>query len=52
MKIEFCRADYVLTMKVADELEEKQTQLMPAPRPFDGYVELLTRVFIAISSGA
>lgn len=32
------------TMKVADVLQDEQTQLMPVPRPFDGYVELLARV--------
>ena len=31
-------------MKVADALQDEQTQLMPVPRPFDGYVELLARV--------
>ena len=31
-------------MKVADVLQDEQTQLMPVPRPFDGYVELLARV--------
>ena len=31
-------------MKVADALQYEQTQLMPVPRPFDGYVELLARV--------
>jgi len=29
---------------VADVLQDEQTQLMPVPRPFDGYVELLARV--------
>ena len=32
------------TMKVADVLQDEQTRLMPVPRPFDGYVELLARV--------
>jgi transposase len=31
-------------MKVAEVLQDEQTQLMPVPRPFDGYVELLARV--------
>jgi hypothetical protein len=31
-------------MKVADVLQDEQTQLMPVPRPFDCYVELLARV--------
>ena len=31
-------------MKVADALQDEQTQLMPVPRAFDGYVELLARV--------
>lgn len=31
-------------MKVADVLQDEQTQLMPVPRPFDGYVQLLARV--------
>ena len=31
-------------MKVADVLQDEQTQLMPVPRRFDGYVELLARV--------
>ena len=32
------------TLKVADVLQDEQTQLMPVPRAFDGYVELLARV--------
>jgi transposase len=32
------------TMKVAEVLQDEQTRLMPVPRPFDGYVELLARV--------
>lgn len=31
-------------MKVADVLQDEQLQLMPMPRLFDGYVELLARV--------
>ena len=31
-------------MKVADVLQDEQTQLMPVPRAFDGYVELLAKV--------
>jgi transposase len=31
-------------MKVADVLQDEQLQLMPMPRAFDGYVELLARV--------
>lgn len=31
-------------MKVADALQDERTQLMPVPRAFDGYVELLARV--------
>ena len=31
-------------MKVADVLQDEQTQPMPVPRPFDGCVELLARV--------
>jgi hypothetical protein len=31
-------------MKVADVLQDERTQLMPVPRPFDGYIELLARV--------
>ena len=30
--------------KVAVVLQDEQTQLMPAPQAFDGYVELLARV--------
>ena len=32
------------TMKVADVLQDEQLRLMPNPKPFDGYVELLARV--------
>ena len=32
------------TIKVADALQDEQASLMPVPRPFDGYVELLARV--------
>jgi transposase len=32
------------TLKVADVLQDEQLQLMPVPRAFDGYVELLARV--------
>ncbi len=32
------------TLKVADVLQDEQQRLMPMPRPFDGYVELLARV--------
>ena len=31
-------------MKVAEVLQDEQARLMPCPRPFDGYVELLVRV--------
>jgi transposase len=31
-------------MTVAEALQDEQTRLMPMPRPFDGYVELLARV--------
>ena len=31
-------------MKVADVLQDEQAWLMPTPKPFDGYVELLVRV--------
>ena len=31
-------------MKVAEALQDEQTQLMPVSRPFDGYVELVARV--------
>jgi transposase len=31
-------------LKVADVLQDEQTRLMPMPRPFDGYVEVLARV--------
>jgi transposase len=31
-------------MKVADVLQDERASLMPVPRPFDGYVELLARV--------
>jgi len=31
-------------LKVADALQDEQAQLMPVPRAFDGYVELLARV--------
>jgi hypothetical protein len=31
-------------MKVADVLQDEQLRLMPNPKPFDGYVELLARV--------
>jgi len=31
-------------MKVADVLQDEQARLMPCPRPFDGYVEVLARV--------
>ena len=31
-------------MKVAEVLQDEQAQLMPCPRPFDGYVEVLARV--------
>ena len=31
-------------MKVADVLQDEQARLMPTPKPFDGYVELLVRV--------
>lgn len=31
-------------MKVADLLQDEQARLMPMPKPFDGYVELLVRV--------
>ena len=31
-------------MKVAEVLQHEQAQLMPCPRPFDGYVEVLARV--------
>lgn len=32
------------TMKVADVLQDEQLRLMPNPKPFDGYVEVLARV--------
>jgi DNA replication protein DnaC len=32
------------TLKVADVLQDEQLRLMPNPRPFDGYVEVLARV--------
>ena len=32
------------TLKVADALQDEQAALMPVPRAFDGYVELLARV--------
>jgi len=32
------------SLKVADILQDEQQRLMPMPRPFDGYVELLARV--------
>lgn len=32
------------TMKVVDVLQDEQLRLMPVPRPFDGYVEVLSRV--------
>jgi transposase len=31
-------------MTVVDVLQDERTQLMPVPRPFDGYIELLARV--------
>ena len=31
-------------MKVAEVLQDEQARLMPTPKPFDGYVELLVRV--------
>ncbi len=31
-------------MKVAEVLQDEQARLMPTPKPFDGYVELLARV--------
>ena len=31
-------------MKVAEVLQDEQARLLPCPRPFDGYVELLMRV--------
>ena len=31
-------------MKVAEVLQDEQARLMPCPRPFDGYVEVLARV--------
>lgn len=31
-------------MKVADVLQDEQLRLMPNPKPFDGYVEVLARV--------
>ena len=31
-------------MKVAEVLQDEQDRLMPMPKPFDGYVELLVRV--------
>lgn len=31
-------------MKVVDVLQDEQQRLMPMPRPFDGYVEVLARV--------
>jgi transposase len=31
-------------LKVADVLQDEQTRLMPVPKPFDGYVELMVRV--------
>jgi transposase len=32
------------TLKVADVLQDEQQRLMPNPRPFDGYIEVLARV--------
>jgi len=32
------------TLKVADVLQDEQSRLMPVPKPFDGYVELMARV--------
>ncbi len=32
------------TLKVADVLQDEQLRLMPNPKPFDGYVEVLARV--------
>ncbi len=32
------------TLKVADVLQDEQQRLMPTPRPFDGYIEVLARV--------
>lgn len=32
------------TLKVADILQDEQSRLMPVPKPFDGYVELMARV--------
>ena len=32
------------TLKVADVLQDEQGRLMPVPKPFDGYVELMARV--------
>lgn len=31
-------------LKIIDALQDEQTKLMPMPRPFDGYVELMARV--------
>ena len=34
----------VPALKVADVLQDEQSRLMPVPKPFDGYVELMVRV--------
>ena len=33
-------------MKVADVLQDEQLRLMPNPKPFDGYFEVLARLLI------
>lgn len=39
-----CRHPEYPELTIADVLEHEQTQLMPMPTPFDGYVELVARV--------
>ena len=39
-----CRHPEYPNLTIADVLEHEQSQLMPMPTPFDGYVELVARV--------